>query len=294
MTTPPAATPSVVSDRRAVALARLLEIVDRLRAPDGCPWDRKQTIQTMAPHLVEEAHEALEAIETASDAHIAEEAGDVMMVVALICRIGEEAGRFDMAQAAHAISDKLIRRHPHVFGEVKVDSAEQVLSNWEAIKKGEREDKQEDASALAGVPVGLPALQRAQRICGKAVSAGFKWSNVAGAFAKLHEEQRELDEALRASGLDRDEKAMASAEQRAAVEHELGDVILAAAYLAQYLDMDAEKITREAVRRFEHRFRGMEAALDRPMKDMSLADLMKAWERSKLAERGEPGRHGTN
>jgi MazG family protein len=273
------------SDRRAVAFARLLEIVDRLRAPDGCPWDRKQTIQTMAPHLVEEAHEALEAVETAGPEQIAEEAGDVMMVVALICRIGEEAGQFDLAQAAHAISDKLVRRHPHVFGEVKADTAEQVLSNWEAIKKSEREDKKTDASALAGVPVALPALQRAQRICGKAISAGFKWSNVQGALAKLREEQRELDDALRASGLDRDEKAQASAEQRARVEHELGDVILAAAFLAQYLEIDAEKITRDAVRRFERRFRSMESAFGRPLKDGTLDQLVAAWNAVKSSER---------
>lgn len=272
---------SVDLDRRAVAFARLLEIVDRLRAPDGCPWDRKQTIQSMAPHLIEEAHEALEAIETGSDAQIAEEIGDVMMVVALVARIGEESRRFDVAQAAHAISDKLIRRHPHVFGDVKVDSADQVLVNWEAIKKTEREEKKEDASALAGVPVSLPALQRAQRICGKAMSAGFRWDDVAGAVAKLDEEQRELMVELRASGLDRDAQAPATAEQRARVEHELGDVILAAAYLAKYLDMDAEKITREAVRRFEGRFRAMEGSLPAPMKDMTLAEMMSAWQTAK-------------
>jgi len=276
--------PRTEIDARAHALARLLTIVDRLRAPDGCPWDRKQTIQSMAPHLVEEAHEALEAIETGSDAQIAEEAGDVLMVVALICRIAQESGRFDIARSAHAISDKLIRRHPHVFGEVKVDSAEQVLVNWEAIKKGEREEKQEDASALAGVPVSLPALQRAQRICGKAMSAGFRWDSVAGAVAKLREEQRELDEVLRASGLDRDEKAAATNEQRARVEHELGDVILAAAYLAKYLDVDAEKVTRAAVRRFESRFRSMEANLAGPMKDRTLPELMAAWEAAKARE----------
>lgn len=271
-------------DRRAEAFARLLSIVDRLRAPDGCPWDRKQTIQSMAPHLVEEAHEALEAIETGTDAQIAEEAGDVMMVVALICRIGEEAGRFDLAQSAHAISDKLIHRHPHVFGELKVDSAEQVVVNWEAIKKAEREGKQEDASALAGVPVSLPALQRAQRLCGKAMSAGFRWASVEGAVAKVREEQRELDAALRASGLDRDAKAPATAEQRAHVEHELGDLILAAAYLAKYLDLDAEKLARDAARRFERRFRSMESGLGRPMKDQSLTELMSAWEAAKARE----------
>lgn len=273
--------PGITTDPRALALARLLSIVDRLRAPDGCPWDKKQTLTSMAPHLVEEAHEALEAIETGSDAQIAEEAGDVMMVIALICRIAEEAGRFDMARSAHAISDKLIRRHPHVFGETKVDSADQVVVNWEAIKKSEREEKQEDASALAGVPVSLPALQRAQRICGKAMSAGFRWESVAGAVEKLREEQDELDEVLRDSGLDRDEKAPATPEQRARVEHELGDVILAAAYLAKYLDLDAEKLTREAIRRFETRFRSMEGALESPMKDHTLAELMMAWETAK-------------
>jgi MazG family protein len=276
--------PSPELDRRAVAFARLLSIVDRLRAPDGCPWDRKQTIQSMAPHLVEEAHEVLDAVDGDLDAKIAEEAGDVMMVIALICRIGEEAGRFDLARAAHAVSDKLIHRHPHVFGELTVDSAEQVLVNWEAIKKKEREDKQEDASALAGVPVSLPALQRAQRLCGKAVSAGFRWENVAGAVAKVREEQRELDEALRASGLDRDEKAPATPAQRAAVEHELGDVILAAAFLAKYLDLDAEKLTRDASRRFERRFRSMESGLKRPLADHSLSELMSAWERAKSGE----------
>jgi uncharacterized protein YabN with tetrapyrrole methylase and pyrophosphatase domain len=171
-----------------------------------------------------------------------------------------------------------------VFGDLKVETAEGVLANWEAIKKGEREAKQEDASALAGVPVALPALQRAQRMCGKAVSAGFRWHDVTGAVAKLHEEQRELDEALRASGLDRDASAPASAEQRARVEHELGDVILAAAFLAKYLDLDAEKLVRDAVRRFEGRFRSMEAGLGRPMKDCPLDELMRAWEAAKARE----------
>jgi XTP/dITP diphosphohydrolase/tetrapyrrole methylase family protein/MazG family protein/ATP diphosphatase len=280
--TAPASDPkAAAADPRAVAFARLLSIVDRLRAPDGCPWDRKQSIASMAPHLVEEAHEALEAVETGSDAQIAEEAGDILMVVALICRIGEESGRFDLARAADAVGDKLVRRHPHVFGEVEAGTAEQVLVNWEAIKKAEREGKREDASALAGVPIALPALQRAQRICGKAMSAGFRWTGVEGAVAKLREEQEELDEALRASGLDRDAKKQVSAELRARVEHELGDVMLAAAHLAQYLDIDAEKIARAAVRRFEHRFRTMEASIGRPLKDCTLDEMLAAWQKAK-------------
>jgi len=284
-------TPETTSDPRALAFARLLAVVDRLRAPDGCPWDRKQTLGSMAPHLVEEAHEAVEAIEREADAQSAEECGDVLMVVALLCRIAEQEGQFDLGVAAHAICDKLIRRHPHVFGEaggegaVQADTAEQVLANWEAIKKTEREDKQEDASALAGVPVALPALQRAHRVGGKAISAGFRWADPAGAVAKLHEEQRELDEALEPIDLTRDGMPDATREQRARVEHELGDVLIAAAFVARYLDLDPEKLTRDAVRRFESRFRALEAALDRPMKDASLAQLMRGWEAAKTAER---------
>ncbi len=271
------------SDPRAVAFARLLSIVDRLRAPDGCPWDRKQTLESMAPHLIEEAHEVLDAVDRAEPEKVAEECGDVMMVIALICRIAEEAGRFDLARSAHAVSDKLVHRHPHVFGEVKADTAEQVLANWEAIKKAEREARQEDASALAGVPVSLPALQRAQRLCGKAVSAGFRWDSVAGAVAKVREEEHELSEALRASGLDRDASAPATPAQRAAVEHELGDLILASAFLAKYLDLDAEKLTREASRRFESRFRAMEGSLGAPVDRHTLSELMGAWQRAKAS-----------
>lgn len=275
--------PETLHDPRVTAFARLVEIVDRLRAPDGCPWDRKQTVDSMAPHLVEEAHEAVEAIETKQDGAAAEELGDLLMVVALIAKIAEEGGRFDLSIAGRAVCDKLIRRHPHVFGEVVVDGAEAVLANWEAIKQKERAGKAEDASALAGVPANLPALHRAARLCGKAVSAGFRWSDVGGAVEKVDEERRELAEALARSGLDRDAKAPATREQRAAVEHELGDLLLASAFLAQYLDLDPERACRDAARRFEGRFRSMESAVERPLRDLPLADLMAAWQAAKLA-----------
>ncbi len=272
---------AAAADARVVAFARLLAIVDRLRGDDGCPWDRKQTIASMAPHLVEEAHEVVEAVEVGGDAHVAEEMGDVLMVVALICRIGEEEGKFDLTRAANAVAEKLVRRHPHVFGEVVAGSAEEVVVNWEAIKKTEREGKKEDASAVAGVPVALPALQRAQRVCGKAMSAGFRWESVEGAVAKLREEQGELDEVLRESGLDRDGEKKVSSEARARVEHELGDVMLAAAHLAQYLGVDAEKVARDAVRRFEGRFRVMEAGVGKPLKECTLEEMLVGWERAK-------------
>ena len=193
---PAGETPASPSDPRVQALARLVGIVDRLRAADGCPWDRKQTVASMAPHLVEEAHEALEAVETGDDLATAEECGDLLMAITLLVRIAEESGRFDLAAVGQTVCDKLVRRHPHVFGDVLAASAEEVLVNWEAIKKREREGKSVDASALAGVPAALPALQRAQRVCGKAVSAGFRWTDSAGALAKLDEEMSELHAAL--------------------------------------------------------------------------------------------------
>lgn len=277
----PAPEPVPLEDPRLVAFGRLLAIVDRLRAPDGCPWDRKQSIESMAPHLVEEAHETVDAIETKGDAETAEEAGDLLMVIAMICRIAEEAGRFDLSTASNAIADKLVRRHPHVFGTVEVDSADEVVRNWEAIKKGERTDKAEDASALAGVPAAMPALQRASRMCGKAVSAGFRWSSVEGALAKLTEEHGELRDALSQAGLEPAQRATATPAEHAAVEHELGDVLLAAAFLATYLELDPEKLCRAAVRRFEGRFRALEKALDRPLAEHTEAELVAAWERVK-------------
>jgi MazG family protein len=266
-------TPAAADDPRVLAFARLLGVVDRLRGENGCPWDKKQTVATMAKYLVEESYEALEAVERKTDAEVAEECGDLLMVIALVARIAQEGRRFDMATVADGVSDKLVRRHPHVFGEVVAEDAETVVANWEAIKQQERVGKQEDASALAGVPLALPALQRAARISSKAVTAGFKWADAAGAFAKLEEEQRELAEALERSGTRKD----------ARVEHELGDVLLAGAFLASYLELDPEALCRKALTRFEGRFRAMEQDLPGAMKELPLATLMAAWERAKAA-----------
>jgi MazG family protein len=263
--------PRKTGDARLDALARVLAIVDRLRAPDGCPWDREQTVASMAPSLVEEAHEAVEAIDRGDDVETAAELGDLFMVIALISKIADqEGGRFDIARVAHAVAEKLIRRHPHVFGEVKVDSSTQALANWEKIKEGERRAERKDSSALAGVPVALPALQRASRVSAKAISAGFRWDDEAGALAKVREEVRELEHAF--------------AERERAperVEAELGDVLLATAFLGQYLGLDPEKATRDALRRFEERFRNMEARLGDRLRSSTLDEMMAAWEKAK-------------
>jgi len=273
--------PVPASDPRIQALRWLVGIVDRLREPDGCPWDREQSEESMAPHVVEEAHELLEAIEAGGPAEACEEAGDVLMNVVLICRIAMEAGRYDLARSARSIADKLVRRHPHVFGDVEVDSAGEVLVNWEAIKKAERAAKESDDSALAGVPGGMPALQRAGRICDKAVAAGFRWQSVAGALAKVTEELAELRDALPAEALAAKYAPELAGRSRERVAHELGDVLLASAYLGRYLGLDPERLCRDAVRRFEERYRTMEAALGGAVGERPLEQLLAAWQRAK-------------
>lgn len=271
------AEPIAADDPRTLALRRLVGVVDRLREPDGCPWDREQTEESMAPSLIEEAHELVEAIEQGSAEECAEEAGDVLMNVLLISRIAMEAGRYDLARAADLCSEKLVRRHPHVFGEVEVEDSEGVLVSWEAIKKAERAEKEADTSALAGLPVALPALQRAARACGKAVSAGFHWQDVGGALAKVREELAELEAELPAEALAAERKPELAPEVRERVEAELGDLLLAGAFLGKYLGIDPERATRESLRRFEARFRSMEEELGGDLSGLGLSELMQAW-----------------
>jgi len=280
--------PRPTGDPRLDALARLIAIVDRLREPGGCPWDREQTVASMAPSLVEEAHEALEAIDRGEagpggepdagpgdgrgDGGTVEELGDLLMVIVLITRIASEERRFDLAEVARAVGEKLIRRHPHVFGDVEVDGSEVAIRNWERIKQAERREKEGDASALAGVPVAMPALQRAERIASKAIAAGFRWSDERGALAKLVEEVDELRAAMEAPEPD-----------RARLEEELGDVCLAAAFLGRYLRLDPEKAARSALRRFDARFRIVERELGERLGTASLEELVEAWRSAKAA-----------
>lgn len=239
--------PEPIGEPRTNALRRLIAIVDRLREPDGCPWDRSQTLESIGPHLVEEAHELLEAIEAGADEDIVEEAGDLLMGLVLLARTGAEAERFDLAAMAHAVSDKLIRRHPHVFGGTPAGSAEEALGRWEAVKREERAARKNDASALAGVPVALPALQRAHRLRGKAVAAG--WT-AEGESAALEEVETRL------GGL----RAAIETEDREALERELGEALLAAAFLGGEHRIDPERALRGALRGFEAGFRRKEAS----------------------------------
>ncbi len=259
-----------VGEPRLDALARMMAIIARLREPDGCPWDLEQTVGSLAPSLIEEAHEAVEAIETDPDGKVVEELGDLLLVVGLISHVASQEGRFDLGQVASCVGDKLIRRHPHVFGDVEVDGADHAVANWERIKRAERADREEDASALAGLPKAMPALQRAFRLGEKAMAAGFRWSEVPQALDKLGEEVRELEGEVRAE-----------APNTERVEEELGDVLLSAALLGNYLGVDPERATRRAMRRFEARFRAMESSLGGSLSGASLEAMQSAWEEAK-------------
>lgn len=272
-----------MSTSRSEALEKLLCIIDALREPEGCPWDRKQTVKSMASFVIEEGYELIEAIENDDDEGTVEELGDVLMVLFLIARIASEGGRFDIERAAREVSEKLVRRHPHVFGDQQADDADAVLVNWEAIKKEERQDAEKDASALAGLPIALPALLRAARACGKARSVGFQWETAVGAFEKVGEELGELTEALAETDLGAEPRVKLDPETKARVSEELGDLLMAGAFLGDYLRIDPEEACREALRRFETRFRHMESGLEGELTGRSLEELMAAWGVAKRA-----------
>jgi len=281
---PPETVP--LDDPRLDGLRQLLGVIDRLRAPDGCPWDRKQTEASMAPYAVEEAHEWVEAIESGDAEAAAGEAGDTLLAALMTCRIAEEGGRYDAGVAARRCAEKLVTRHPHVFGDERADTEAEVLATWEERKRAERAARGEDPSALAGIPAALPALMAAARTSSKAVGAGFHWPTVQGAVDKVHEELRELEAVLPAAAREAAPRSELPEEARAAIEHELGDVLLAAAYLGVYLGLDPEALCRTANRRFQTRFRAMEETLGGTLTGCSLDQLLAAWGAAKEAEAG--------
>lgn len=227
----------------------VLEVMARLRDPqEGCPWDVAQTFATIAPYTLEEAFEVADAIERGDMAALREELGDLLFQVAFHARLAEEQGAFDFAAVAHGLADKMRRRHPHVFGTAEIADAQAQTVAWEAHKARERAARSE--GALDGVPVGLPALARAQKLGRRAARVGFDWPDAGAVLDKLAEETRELEAAL-------------AARERApeAVQEELGDLLFTIANLARHLELDAEGALRRASLKFEHRFRAVEARL---------------------------------
>jgi MazG family protein len=257
---------------------RLVEIMARLRAPDGgCPWDLEQTFATIAPYTVEEAYEVADAIERGSMADLRDELGDVLLQVVFHARMAEEQGAFDFAAVAEAINDKMVRRHPHVFGEVRHRSSAEQAEAWETIKAEERAVKAAGpaASLLDDVPVGLPALTRAVKLSKRAARVGFVWPSAVEVLAKLHEEVAELEAEVAAGDIDK-------------ARDELGDVLFVCANLARELDIDPEAALRGTNAKFVRRFNYIEARLaarGSSPEASDLAEMDALWDAAKAAER---------
>jgi len=264
--------------RSADAIERLLSIMARLRNPGGCPWDREQTLHSLRPYLLEETYEVLEALDDGDAASHCEELGDLLLQIVFQAQLRSEDGTFEFADVAQAISDKLVSRHPHVFGDAVVTDAEGVMRQWVAIKKVEKAKKGGGKSVLEGVPREMPALGRAERLTEKASRVGFDWPDASGARSKVQEEIAELDEAV-ASG------------DRQAMEHELGDLLFAVANWGRKLGVPPEEALRGALRRFIDRFQYIEQALTQrgvAAEDATLEQMDALWNAAKAVVAKQP------
>jgi tetrapyrrole methylase family protein / MazG family protein len=227
---------------------KLVRIMARLRGENGCPWDRQQTHESIKPYFVEETYEVLEAIDEGDAGKLCEELGDVMLQVVFHARMAEEAGLFGVAEVLTAITDKLVRRHPHVFADVRADTAQEVLFNWEQIKQSERKRAAGNASILDGVPRELPALLRAHRLQEKASRVGFDWKEAREVVKKVEEEFAEL-------------RAAMESEQPERVEAELGDLLFSLVNLSRFVAVNPEEALRKTIARFIARFQYIEEEL---------------------------------
>ena len=280
---PPRLRAPVAADASAGAeFTRLVEIMRALRSPEGCPWDREQTPRTLARYVLEEAHEVVEAIERDDPGALCEELGDHLFEAVFLAQIFDEAGTFTIADAVRAINEKLVRRHPHVFapdGDTTVDTAERVLEQWDAIKARERQEKgAERTSVLDGLPLSSPALATALEIGKRVAKVNFDWPDTESVHVKIREEFDEIHEAV-AHG------------DAAHVAEEVGDLLFAVANLARKLGVDPEGALRNANRKFQGRFRQVEARVSASGRDIaqaSLADLEAHWQAVKRDAKPTP------
>jgi MazG family protein len=272
-----------LAEQNGQTFPRLVELMQRLLAPDGCPWDRKQTFSTLRKYVLEEACEVIDAIDGGDRTELRGELGDLLLQVVFQAELGRTEGAFGPDDVIASICEKLVRRHPHVFSDLSVADADEVLRNWEAIKLQERAGTAKaKESMLSGVPRSLPALVRAQRIGEKVQRVGFDWPNTEGSRAKVNEEIRELDEAI-ASG---DSKA---------IEAELGDVIFALVNLARHVNVDAEGALRRTIDKFGARFAHVEERVreehggfpdtSKGLAPLPLEVLDRYWEQAKQSDK---------
>jgi MazG family protein len=250
------------------SFAELCDIVAKLRAPDGCPWDREQTNESLVPALIEEVYETAEAARAKDDAHFREELGDLLLLVVMHAQIASETGRFGIQEVIGQVSDKLIRRHPHVFGTSEARDAGTVLKQWEAIK---REEKGTDLHYLASLPKALPALVRAQKAQSKAARVNFDWTALSDVMAKVEEELVETKEAIQSG-------------KEESIEDEIGDLLFAVVNLARKSKIDAESALQSATNKFVSRFNRLEDELrvrGGKLGEVELADMDAIWNRIK-------------
>ncbi len=264
--------------QRGDNFGELIAIMQRLLAPDGCPWDREQSLQTLKPFLVEEAYEVLEAIDQNDVREHCEELGDLLFQIVFQAELRAGENAFGIDDVVAAIATKMRRRHPHVFGETKVKDSDEVLANWQKLKQAEHQEKGKVRRALDGVPIDLPALLRAQRLGEKAAAVGFDWPDVQGVRDKVDEELREIDEAI--AGGNRDE-----------IEHEIGDLLRAVSRLPAKLGDAPEDALRGALRRFTSRFEAMESRVQNQggtVAGTPLEELDRLWNEIKRAAADVP------
>jgi MazG family protein len=262
---------------------KLVEIMARLRGADGCPWDKQQDFNTLKPMLVEETYEVLEAIDNKDFDGLSEELGDLLLHIVFQAHLGKEANEFDINTVIDKICEKLVRRHPHVFGSETASSPEEVLKNWEAIKAQEKAEKlknrtPEQRSLLEGIPSKLPALHEAHQIAARAARVGFDWAHVDQVFDKLQEEVAELREAL----VDENDDG-----RQERLEDELGDMMFVIVNIARFLKIDSESALKRANRKFKSRFQHMESELARQGKSIdatSLDEMESLWQQAKRTE----------
>ncbi len=258
--------------RDAKPIDRLVEVMRILRGPQGCPWDHKQTLQSLKNHLVEESHEVLDAIDGGDRTKLCEELGDLLLQVVFQAQICTEEKSFTFDDVATSIVEKLIRRHPHVFGDTKVSGSDEVLKNWEQIKKSEQGDK--PRGTLDGIPKSLPALHKANLVQQRVARVGFDWENVDGALDKLDEEVAEVREAVKTA----DEKQIGD---------ELGDVLFAAVNVSRFFGKNPEDLLHGTISKFTRRFEHIENVVQsrgKKLSDCSLAELDAIWEDAKTRE----------
>jgi nucleoside triphosphate diphosphatase len=290
---------------------RAVQIMARLRAPGGCPWDREQTFDTIKPYTLEETYEVLEAIDNRDWPELTGELGDLLLQVLFYSEMAREAGHFSVDDVLDRLSNKLVNRHPHVFGDVKADTPAEVLRNWEALKALEKDEakraaadgdktaekSEQSQSVLAGVSSKMPALMEAYKLSSRAAHVGFDWSEIEGLFAKLEEETAELQEELKAlpfkgpsvgTGIAGSGKPQVAPELRSRLEDEVGDLFFVLVNIARYLSLDPESALRKTNRKFKRRFQWMEERLrasGRAPQQASMDELESLWQEAKQQEK---------